>query len=231
MEEGEASSRRARSGFGVGVQVAYLCQRQRGNRPGAYSATLTVPRQGNVSWSRVPSGRPGEPPCRRPDGQVQRCPTSQAVSLKVAENVFHIVTDGPPATFELLVAHLPKTFIAKRMCYTGSVGPNLEAVWRRSTTTTPARRLRRRPADVARCTKNLDGGVRSPPARDTATGLARLGLGYWPHDPHFGECLRRPRHGVEPSGKMRAQAVAYAGHRRHVCVWVCRAHPVARCLV
>ena len=75
---------------------------------------------------------------------------------------------------------------------------------------------------------HLDGGIRSAPARDTATGLARPGLGYRPHDPLFGECLRRPR---LRSRAVRQDACSSPGprwpSRRQVCGRVCRAHPVA----
>jgi ubiquinone/menaquinone biosynthesis C-methylase UbiE len=53
---------------------------------------------------------------------------------------------------------------------------------------------------------------RPTPPGDTATGLARPGLGYRAYDPVFSEYLRRPAYDIEPADKMRGQAVAHTSH-------------------
>jgi ubiquinone/menaquinone biosynthesis C-methylase UbiE len=58
-----------------------------------------------------------------------------------------------------------------------------------------------------------------------------LGSGTGRMTPSLASTFGGPVYGIEPSGRMRAQALACAGHPAVTCGWIGRAHPVAGRLV
>lgn len=94
-----------------------------------------------------------------------------------------------------------------------------------------ARRVRRWAADVAGCAGDVDGGVRSPSAADSATGVARPGSGTGRMTPSLASTFGGPAHGVEPSDKAWTSPRPRRPSRRHVHSWLRRADPAARRLV
>src|SRR5512132_4690789 len=77
----------------------------------------------------------------------------------------------------------------------------------------------------------MDAFARHLPAARPLVWLD-LGSGAGRMTPSLASAFGGPAHGVEPSDKMRAQALAHAGQPAVTYGgWICRAHPVARCLV